>query len=477
MSSLLKSIMDQVGPGLIGSVASKLGESETAVGKAIGAFVPTILSGMIDKMGGPGGLEDLHAQLDHPSMAGWLDDLGGLVGGGNLAQGDPRDIAGGLLGAMFGDKIGGILKAVASFAGLGNKGSSGSLIGMAGPLVMGVLAKKIASEGLGALGLKDLLLSNKEEVYGALPPSVAGLIGVTPASVAPAAAAGHAGAAAAGGTGWLKWVLPVIAVGALGWFLFGRGDATQTRSMASNEREASAGHADGYIDEAEVNEAADGFSETTDHESRDANLEAAAGELVDDVDADLEATGAEIDTLAESTGIDMSGDEDDATEGTVGDVINETIIDMATVLPGVDLSGLDDKTEGQLLRFIESGHDVCKTAECWFTMDRLTFETGSATIDMDRSAAQLDNLKAIMDAYPDLELKFGGYTDTVGSEEANLALSDRRAKAVAAKLAEMGIAGSRLHSEGYGAAFPVASNDTEDGRAQNRRIDVRVYKR
>jgi K(+)-stimulated pyrophosphate-energized sodium pump len=73
-----------------------------------------------------------------------------------------------------------------------------------------------------------------------------------------------------------------------------------------------------------------------------------------------------------------------------------------------------------------------------------------------------------------VKLKVGGYTDNTGNEQANMALSQKRAEAVKTALVNMGVKADRLDAEGYGPQYPVATNDTEEGRAQNRRISVRV---
>ena len=81
---------------------------------------------------------------------------------------------------------------------------------------------------------------------------------------------------------------------------------------------------------------------------------------------------------------------------------------------------------------------------------------------------------AILAAYPAVKLKIGGYTDNVGDPAFNKQLSEQRAANVRAALVGQGVAPDRLASEGYGDQFPVADNATAEGRAQNRRISMRV---
>jgi OmpA-OmpF porin, OOP family len=112
----------------------------------------------------------------------------------------------------------------------------------------------------------------------------------------------------------------------------------------------------------------------------------------------------------------------------------------------------------------------------WFTFDRLEFETASANLGP-TSSAQVRNIADIMNCYPTLNLKVGGYTDNVGDPAANLTLSQQRADATMQAIVANGISASRLSAEGYGEQFPVASNDSEEGRQRNRRIDLRVTQR
>jgi len=93
---------------------------------------------------------------------------------------------------------------------------------------------------------------------------------------------------------------------------------------------------------------------------------------------------------------------------------------------------------------------------------------------MDKSGEQINNIAEIMKGYPKVKIKLGGYTDNTGNEAKNMTLSQNRADAVKAALVDKGIAADRIVTEGYGIQHPVASNDTPEGRAQNRRIALRV---
>ncbi|TAH10186.1 MAG: sodium-translocating pyrophosphatase [Runella slithyformis] len=124
-----------------------------------------------------------------------------------------------------------------------------------------------------------------------------------------------------------------------------------------------------------------------------------------------------------------------------------------------------------LVDFIRSEKPVDKTT--WFDFDRLLFETGKATLKPE-SQEQLKNVAEILKAFPAVHIKLGGYTDNTGDVAKNLQLSADRAKAVEQELVKMGVEDTRIDSEGYGDQYPVGNNTTEEGRAQNRRISIRV---
>ena len=144
-----------------------------------------------------------------------------------------------------------------------------------------------------------------------------------------------------------------------------------------------------------------------------------------------------------------------------------------TKLPnGTELNIPQFGIENKLLKFIQdSSKQVDDTT--WFNFDRLLFDTGQATLQPS-SEEQLSNIAEILKAYPNVHMKLGGYTDNTGDPAANKVLSEARAKNVMDALVAKGVDTSRLESEGYGDQHPVGDNSTEEGRAQNRRIALRV---
>ena len=106
-------------------------------------------------------------------------------------------------------------------------------------------------------------------------------------------------------------------------------------------------------------------------------------------------------------------------------------------------------------------------------LNNLFFDSNKATIKP-RSRTELDRLVEFLRQDPALRVEVAGHTDNVGTPAANLALSQRRAQTVLDYLTSHGIAAARLRAKGYGETKPLAGNDSEATRAQNRRIELRI---
>lgn len=108
-----------------------------------------------------------------------------------------------------------------------------------------------------------------------------------------------------------------------------------------------------------------------------------------------------------------------------------------------------------------------------FILENVNYETGKATLDED-SYPVLDELVAYLNRKDDQRIEIGGHTDNVGTAANNLKLSNERAVTVMQYLISKGISPSRLEAKGYGFSMPIESNKTEEGRAQNRRTEVKI---
>lgn len=132
--------------------------------------------------------------------------------------------------------------------------------------------------------------------------------------------------------------------------------------------------------------------------------------------------------------------------------------------------------ENQLVLYITSkdaADSISKNR--WFDFDDLNFETGSATIT-DSSMRQVNNIAAILKAYPSVKIKIGGYTDKTGDEAANMKLSQQRAESVVAALKNAGVNEAQLMgAEGYGSQYAQAAvNASDDEKQKDRRISINV---
>lgn len=108
----------------------------------------------------------------------------------------------------------------------------------------------------------------------------------------------------------------------------------------------------------------------------------------------------------------------------------------------------------------------------------LVLTLGDVLFDFDRAELQSGGQRAVaelarfLDEYPERNVIIEGFTDSVGSEEYNQNLSQRRANSVQKALINRGISSNRIRTVGYGVRYPVATNQTESGRQQNRRVEV-----
>jgi OmpA-OmpF porin, OOP family len=421
---LMGLVKDQLTGAAMSKISEFLGESESGTTSAIGAALPTLLGGVMEKAStteGAGSIMNLLKDGNHDG--GILSNLGGLLGSGD---GISSLLGGGsgILSAILGPKVGGIVDLIASVSGI-KKSSSSSLLSLAAPLLMGVIGKQVSSQGLGVSGLASMLMGQKDAVKAALPAGAGSLLNL----------------------------------GGLGDFL---GDA---KSSVTGAASGAASRVTEEIEEA----SAGGFNFWP--WLIGAALLAAAAYFwkgCSKPNVDASAATEMIDSTASAMG--------DSASAAIGDMADSAASTVAAftkkLSSGFELKGNGNGIESQLIGFIEdASKPVDKTS--WFNFDNILFDTGKSTIKAE-SQAQIQNIAEILKAYPKVALKVGGYTDNIGSEASNQKLSAARAEAVKAAIVALGIDAKRLETEGYGSQHPVASNDTEEGRKQNRRMAARV---
>jgi outer membrane protein OmpA-like peptidoglycan-associated protein len=134
-----------------------------------------------------------------------------------------------------------------------------------------------------------------------------------------------------------------------------------------------------------------------------------------------------------------------------------------------------DRQAAELRRDLGSNVGVVNTGrEIVVTMPQdILFATNSATLRADLRR-DLQTIAANLQRYPDSLIVVTGHTDNVGSAPFNQSLSERRADSVAAVLIESGVSGRRVLAQGAGLTQPIATNATEFGRAQNRRVEITI---
>ena len=119
--------------------------------------------------------------------------------------------------------------------------------------------------------------------------------------------------------------------------------------------------------------------------------------------------------------------------------------------------------------------ETTKLPTTHFILENVYFNTGSAILKPESFTA-LNNLLEVMKLKQSLIIEIGGHTDNVGNETSNLTLSQDRAESVKSYLIKNGISSNRISAKGYGQNQPIADNSTVEGKAKNRRTEVKIIK-
>lgn len=166
--------------------------------------------------------------------------------------------------------------------------------------------------------------------------------------------------------------------------------------------------------------------------------------------------------------------------GIIGDQLGNTV--MGAIIgaavggtAGALIGNYMDKQAEEMQNDIE-GAEIKRVGEgIKITFDSgILFATNSSTLEP-QAKININKLAVILNKYPDTNILVTGHTDFDGTDEYNQALSERRAKSVSDYAMSQGIVSSRFSIIGLGETEPVASNETEDGKRQNRRVEIAIF--
>lgn len=426
-------IKGQLGPAVVSQAASQFGESESGISKAIGGLLPVIVGGLANNSDNPG-------VLDAVTNASSSGILGNLLGGSSN-----NSIISSLLSLIFGDKLSGLVNGIATYAGISNNSSS-SLLNMVTGATVGSIGKYAADNNLDKSGISSLLGEQKGIVSSLLPAglSLASLnIGdwasrykfdndgdtiKTPSQEEPKIQVTRSTTSTGtfpernnndgGGSIW-KWLLPLLLLIAAAYFIWKQCDKKETTTTTT------------------VND---------------------SGKVV----TDSANTVSPADT-AKTT-------------------VTTTKVDENIDLNGVALKGYKGGMEDQMIAFLKSGgyknaKDDAALKNTWYNFDHVNFKLGSASELEAGSEGQLQNLVAILKAFPEAKVKIGGYTDKTGDEAKNLKLSADRANFIKSWLDKQGVGSQVTGADGYGSKFAtVDAKASNEERAVDRKMSVRFTK-
>jgi OmpA-OmpF porin, OOP family len=450
---------------LVGEVANKaaaiVGEKEDKVKTAIEGLIPTFVGGLMKRATNETGATTLMNMVKKGNHDGTIiEQLDSLLKNKESFV-SFTEKGNNVVSMLLPDKKSSIATMISQFAGVRNS-SATSLLAMVAPLVMDKLGKLVATQGLDKIGLANTLLEQKsyllDETPEDLQPKMIDVLGLStfmseeikPIQYAPGSPIKSSSInkpvnnkpteykevsysdkdydEGNSGMNIPKWLLPAVLI---------------TLVLAGV----------GY------------FAATYDW-----------SQLRSDSTVTLEPDSSQMEQVTNAN-IDTTNLPKDTAVAKVDSAISVNV--PATQTAGISLPNGQklDLPEGTFnYKFAKYLTDSTAKVNQTFTFDNLNFESNSPVL-IAGSEKTVQDLAKIMTAYPKVQVKLTGYTDNTGDSLQNRKLSAKRAFTVRNLLVANGISDIRIDFAGKGSSNPVASNATEAGKAQNRRIEMKVVKK
>ncbi|WP_068596423.1 OmpA family protein [Vaginella massiliensis] len=425
-------------PELVNNAATTFGESESGISKALSAFIPLVLGGLINK------------HHDSPNILDQVKQLGSQFSASNdVHQLTSQPLVQSLLASIFGEKQNGIVSKIAEFAGISDT-SSNQLLNLAAALGFGGLGKYANDQNLNTNQFSDLLGSSSTKLAALLPTGLS---------------------------------LGALGLGGLG-NLFD--NATETISEKAHNVQESVTkqvHKTSEDVKEKYNQVRDQVREEAPYQGRETTNEKGGGGFLKwfiPLVILLLIGYLLYNWLGKKE--DKTLVEDPAHVENTGVVTTPTAREEATYdLDGLSLVGYKGGLEDQLVNFIKSDEYKNGTEESfkdrWFNFDNVNFVFGTTDQLEPGSEKQLNNLASILKKFPDAKIKIGAYTDKVGDDANNKELSQKRADFLKAELGKLGVGQQVVAAEGYGEEFAtVPETASDEERAADRKMALRFTK-
>ena len=437
-ANLMEMMQSSLAPTLTREASRFLGESESATQGALGAALPALLGGLMNKASTAEGAGSLFSMLNGPNVdARAVSSLGDSLSRGSDANVLLKTGAG-FVSNLFGGKAGELIETLSSITGM-KSGSITNLLSIAAPAMLGFLKSYMSTNRLDAHGLGHLLLGQKDFLGGLLDNRITNALGLGSVSsfLSGLASKGFGAVAGAGAAALSAAALGTSKAGAEAMRYAGQAAASADNLVRPAVRDVAGATTGGF------------------------NLRRWLPWLL--------AAAAVLLILPQVLHYGQRA------EQKVSDATANAVATLKSIeLPGgVKIQAPAGGFFDSLVAYLNSKDAVAGKG---FVFEELNFNPGSTTLTSNASST-IQSTAAVLKAFPGVQVSIEGHTDNTGDPAANKKLSADRAAAVAKGIEDLGVPADRVRSTGWGQEKPVASNDSEDGRAKNRRVEIIISKR